>query len=899
MNGSVPLAERPVSLSDIVSILQGKCAQWLAPQRERLRTRTGRARPKVFNDPVWGSIRLYSWEVALLDSLWLQRLRYLKQLGVVHWVFPGAGHSRFEHTLGVVHQMQAMLDGLERNSGLAGERVVDDATVKLLRLAALVHDSGHCVMSHVSEPILKELPGVAELIAWTRDSYQTRKPPSASEAIAAIFVTSPGFKEFLSLREVGADFIEDVDRAVERMAGFLLGGLNEPGKEFLSLLMSGAYDADKLDYMPRDCLMAGVPCALDVARVIEKVHCFDVEREKLPQTFQQLLAGRAETSDKARVLTLASSATRTLHEVAMTRSILFQKVYYHPTVRALEVMVRRLLDSMRQDGELPSIGEWLELADDEFLQRGTRWSRDLRTRRLLKRAFTVSPPLGQPEGEDEPSAHAHIRDVESSWRRLRKDWLEGKVRAKVIAAAKEIAQALGLQDPSADQEPEVDLPDLTRIGLDQWAFVGEGPEEFRSADATVSGARPETAKRLAQHQGYVFASEAAVLPVFLASRWVLATEYRQDLDALSYAGTRLDPEEIVTAEGRLKEAGVFQEVAFQAIPSARARSHRERALDVFLKTAWPRIENLSVRFGPFQSMGSSPISPARIATFLRQFESEDLARPALRVLEAVELKDRQFFRNALQQAIEHALAGGEVDVVCPLGATGDSSALLSYLMHDLPDRLRRPVDQLELALEQKPKRILAWDDFCSAGGHCKTVLAQWLGFGDAPLLENLVRPLSPARRDAFLSTRVDLQFAMAQQAGLDAVTRYLAVHEMTNIGLGQPCEMLADDRGAFSRPGVFRNDEEKTELMAFLRRKMRAALESRTHREVQPWSEEKLVSRLLGYGNLAHLLVFFYNVPTVTLTALWAEGAEAGRWWPLFPRRGKAAAAFIGPNSRG
>jgi len=893
MQCSLPPAEHSLTLAEVASILEARCAQWLAPQRERLRTRTGRARPKVFNDPVWGSIRLYSWEVAFLDSLLLQRLRFLKQLGVVHWVFPGAGHSRFEHTLGVVHQMQALLDGLERNSGLAGERVVDDVTVKLLRLAALVHDTGHCVMSHVSEPTLKGLPGIAELIAWTAHRYQTRKPPSASEAIAAAFVTSPGFKEFLALREVGADFIDDVDKATDRIAGFLLGGLNEPGSEFLSLLMSGAFDADKLDYMPRDCLMAGVPCALDVPRVIEKVHCFDVDAERLPQSFQALVR-RSGTSGKVRVLTLASSATRTLHEVAMTRNILFQKVYYHPTVRALEVMVRRLLDELLRQGKLPSIDDWLQLSDDDLLRLESRWSRDLRARRLLKRAFTVSPPMAQvAEGSESVAAHQRNKDAEVSWRRLRSDWMEGRVRARVIHVATEIASKLGLPDPIAEQEPEVDLPDMTRIGLDQWAFVGGGPEEFRSADATVSGERPETAKRLAQHQGYVFASEAAILPVFLAARWVLATEYRQERESLSYAGTRLDPEEIIAADTRLKEAGVYQEVQFPGVSQAHVRSHRERALDIFLKTAWPRIENLSVKFGPFQSRGSSPISPALIATFLRQFGSEDLARPALRLLEAVELKDRSFFRASLQNVIESALVSGDVDVVCPLGATGDSSALLSYLMNDLPVGLRRPVDQLELALDRAPRRILAWDDFCSAGGHCRTVLAQWLGFGDAPLSEDLVRPLDHKRREAFLAARVDLQFAMAQQEGLGAVTRYLAEHALGNIEIGPSYDLLKDDQGAFERPGLFRSAEEKNELKAFMQGKMRSILAEKMQRVSEPWTLEKLERRLLGYGNLAHLLVFFYNVPTVTLTALWAEGEEPTQWRPLFPRRGKAAAELI------
>src|SRR5947209_6509499 len=61
---------------------------------------------KEFNDTVWATLSLYPFEVILVDSPLVQRLRRIRQLGVAHWVYPAATHSRFEHTLGVVHQVQ-------------------------------------------------------------------------------------------------------------------------------------------------------------------------------------------------------------------------------------------------------------------------------------------------------------------------------------------------------------------------------------------------------------------------------------------------------------------------------------------------------------------------------------------------------------------------------------------------------------------------------------------------------------------------------------------------------------------------------------------------------------------------------------------------------------------------
>jgi hypothetical protein len=61
---------------------------------------------KEIHDAVWRTISLTPFEVLILDSPLVQRLRRVRQLGVVHWVYPGAGHSRLEHSLGAVHQVQ-------------------------------------------------------------------------------------------------------------------------------------------------------------------------------------------------------------------------------------------------------------------------------------------------------------------------------------------------------------------------------------------------------------------------------------------------------------------------------------------------------------------------------------------------------------------------------------------------------------------------------------------------------------------------------------------------------------------------------------------------------------------------------------------------------------------------
>ena len=109
---------------------------------------------KVIHDPVWGTIKFYPWELQILDSPLLQRLRNINQLGLAVLTYPSAHHSRFEHTLGVAALVTKMVDSI--NDGYHPDGVTDDRTVSRndhnkLRLAAILHDVGHSFFSHLSE----------------------------------------------------------------------------------------------------------------------------------------------------------------------------------------------------------------------------------------------------------------------------------------------------------------------------------------------------------------------------------------------------------------------------------------------------------------------------------------------------------------------------------------------------------------------------------------------------------------------------------------------------------------------------------------------------------------------------------------------------------------------------
>ena len=178
---------------------------------------------KIIKDPVHGYVEVEEFALALLDSPVLQRLRYIKQLGFSYLVYPGANHTRFEHSLGTM----ILADVACRRFGLP-----DDERM-LVVAAALLHDIGHGPFSHASEPLMEEFLG------RTHDDI---------DLIVEHQVGS-------QLRATGIDPDE------------LCAVVN--GKHPLSGIIHGDLDVDRMDYLLRDAYYTGAPYGtVDAQRLI-------------------------------------------------------------------------------------------------------------------------------------------------------------------------------------------------------------------------------------------------------------------------------------------------------------------------------------------------------------------------------------------------------------------------------------------------------------------------------------------------------------------------------------------------------------------------------------------------------------------------------------------------------
>jgi len=119
---------------------------------------------KIIRDPIHGFVKLSPWEQDVLDHRVFQRLRRIRQLSLTEMVYPGACHTRFEHSLGVMQVATMMFDQLrpqlERSNEVGPKFTKDDLDKArhIVRFAALLHDVGHCPFSHAGEEVMPTNP---------------------------------------------------------------------------------------------------------------------------------------------------------------------------------------------------------------------------------------------------------------------------------------------------------------------------------------------------------------------------------------------------------------------------------------------------------------------------------------------------------------------------------------------------------------------------------------------------------------------------------------------------------------------------------------------------------------------------------------------------------------------
>lgn len=200
---------------------------------------------KRIADPVHGTIGLSEPEVQVINTRAFLRLRNIKQLGLAHYVFPGADYSRFAHSLGCCHVAGRILDSIRRTDPCAD---ISDDDVQLYRLAGLLHDVGHYPFSHAMEEAINTFyPG--GIVEGTDNA--------ASKADnASVFEHERGGREVLDRDAELSELLNACGYSPESVWSiFMRKGPQIP----FANLISSDMDADRIDYLLRTAHHTGLP----------------------------------------------------------------------------------------------------------------------------------------------------------------------------------------------------------------------------------------------------------------------------------------------------------------------------------------------------------------------------------------------------------------------------------------------------------------------------------------------------------------------------------------------------------------------------------------------------------------------------------------------------------------
>lgn len=359
--------------------VNGLAERWLSPLvlfPDKYRP----AQDKHINDPIWGTITLYPWEVALLDTELVQRLRGVKQLGLAHLVFPTAVHDRFSHACGVVEAVERMMNHIDRNT-LARQRsgppedtspIIPERDRYLIRLAALIHDVGHGPFSHAIEPVIGRLfwQELETLTKALRDHIKRTGSVQVSEAIAVLVVASDAFQQVLALPMMDqvrhgrstADISHPLISAI-------VGGNDGKAQGALSALVSSQVDADKLDYMARDAYHAGLPIDFDTERLISKLEAVRVDKNTVSHRLSSLGERIDQQGGSYQDIGISAGGTGAFEQMLVGRIFLYDRLYHHHKVRAADSMAQRLVHYADPGGQSLSLATlFASLPDDTVVR---------------------------------------------------------------------------------------------------------------------------------------------------------------------------------------------------------------------------------------------------------------------------------------------------------------------------------------------------------------------------------------------------------------------------------------------------------------------------------------------------------------------------------------------------
>lgn len=305
---------------------------------------------KVFNDSIHGHIEVHPLCVKIIDTPQFQRLRNINQLGGCYYVFPGASHNRFEHSIGTCHLAGELVRGLQKKQP---ELKITYRDILCVEIAGLCHDLGHGPFSHMFDKrfIPEARRGIPEARRGTKWKHE-KASLKMFDHMVEVNGLRPSFRQY-HLMENDVEFIKELIVGIDRDRGgdkeWTFKG-REPNKRFLYEIVANKrteIDVDKFDYFSRDCHNLGIRNNFDHKRYMKFARVIDVN-------------GKPE-------ICVREKEAENLYAMFHTRRSLHQRAYQHKTSNIIEKMITEALVKADKeiklkgtDGKMLSISESID-----------------------------------------------------------------------------------------------------------------------------------------------------------------------------------------------------------------------------------------------------------------------------------------------------------------------------------------------------------------------------------------------------------------------------------------------------------------------------------------------------------------------------------------------------------
>lgn len=876
---------------------------------------------KNFYDSVWGTIEINEGEILILDSPILQRLRKIKQLGLANLLYSSADHSRFSHTLGVLQTADVMSHQIARE--LAKNDVSTDlSTFQIIRLAAIFHDCGHMFCSHASERYFQKnrnaklYPTIQKVKTKFKETLSIN--PSLSEIISILIVNSSSVRELINTVQQGLNTIVfnsyKADEVIEKICCLIIGFPYSEKMISYAKVICGQIDSDKLDYLRRDSHATGVPVAVDMSRIFQKLRVVSSDKQR------GMIATTEEKADAVYNLAIAPAAINTIDQLVISRYMMFENIYYHQKTLTAEETLRYAMLKLDFStvGLLDQISNVLRITDDIIIHPNFKKAIksivpsfkisetplplfdkdsdvlfeeacdilcDLNQRRLFKRCVVFTDKNMTSVQQSEQNFYDRIivanviTDRDKFVQLVTEETINIKNRLARIYSFNERTDILFLS-----------APDISSTSLNSNIAIANSKNKDRNMFFESDRWLESRAARKPQNYLVSYTEDRYI--VYIATELVLLRDYGMLIND-NIIFTEEDELSISRLKEQLDKEGYFNNF-YLLSPDADIDIYEAQMSELLEK--WKHYE----LFDTTAERGI-PLNLAYFKLHIKQFKQFQsvgdfsvFIRLYLKMLQEMQIISKDTIINTLLENFKkiqkNENCSWEGIEVCNIGNYQDGSSQIAYHMNIVNLVLKNKFiakDLQKVLLSASGNQIIVFleDAFCS-GKQILSVFETYMGIpkNERQTQEIHVDELSSEQKERLKKCNLYFSFIFYEKENEDFFYR-----RMGEIGL-KNVHIIA--KSTFSEGYFINKDNESMPGIQILKAYLEAAGQMLINHKAYAngklksgWNETRIHNSFLGYNDAQQLITFTWNTPTYTLTPLWMRmNTSDFKWIPLFPR---------------